>query len=109
MLWGKSGLQNDRLLRAAGPGDIWLHAQRTPGGHVLIRSQGADGTVPDSVLMAAAQHAASLSKRYRDARVAVDYTKARHVRRIKGTPPGYVHYTQQRTLNVAPTPLRGRG
>jgi len=109
VLWGKSGLQNDRLLRAAGPDDIWLHAQRTPGGHVLIRSQGADGTVPDNVLMAAAQHAASLSKRYRDARVAVDYTQARHVRRIKGTPPGYVHYTQQRTLNVAPTPLRSRG
>lgn len=109
VLWGKSGLQNDRLLRAAGPDDIWLHAQRTPGGHVLIRSQGTDGTVPDSVLMAAAQHAASLSKRYRDSRVSVDYTHARHVRRIKGTPPGYVHYTQQRTLNVAPTPLRGRG
>lgn len=108
VLWGKSGLQNDRLLRLAGPEDIWLHAQKTPGGHVLIRTSGSEGRVPESVLTAAAQHAASLSKRHLDSRVAVDYTQAKHVRRIKGTPPGYVHYTHQRTLNVEPVPLCSR-
>ncbi len=102
ILWGKSGLQNDKLLRAAGPDDIWLHTRKTPGGHVLIRSQGRPDEVPEAVLVAAARHAAWLSKRRADTRVAVDYAPARHVRRLKGTPPGYVHYTNHKTVMVQP-------
>jgi len=102
LLWGKSGLQNDQLLRMANPEDTWLHTKKTPGGHVLIRSEGRAKQVPDNVLLQAAQHAAWLSKRRLDAKVEVDYTLAKYVHRLKGTPPGYVHYTNQKTLSVRP-------
>ncbi len=108
IMWGKSGLQNDELLRKAGPDDMWFHTRNTPGGHVLIRHQGAPELIPDEAILAAAQHAASLSKRRNDTRVPVDHTQARYVRRLKGTPPGYVHYTHQKTLNVRPVELRAQ-
>ncbi len=105
ILWGKSGLQNDKLLHLARAEDIWLHTRKTPGGHVLIRTHNQPEQVPEDVLLAAAQHAASLSKRRLDSAVAVDYALAKYVRRLKGTPPGYVHYTNQKTLHVAPARL----
>ncbi len=107
ILWGKSGLQNDKLLRLARADDIWLHTRKTPGGHVLIRTHNRPEQVPQEVLLAAAQHAAWLSKRRLDSAVAVDYALAKYVRRLKGTPPGYVHYTDHKTLHVAPAGING--
>ena len=105
IMWGKSGMQNDELLRAARPDDIWLHTRKTPGGHVIIRTDGRAADVPEEVLLRAAQQAAWLSKRRNDSSVAIDYTLARYVRRLKGTPPGYVHYTKQKTVFVEPAEL----
>ncbi len=102
IMWGTSGLQNDKLLRLATPEDIWLHTRKTPGGHVLIRTNGQPDHIPDEVVVAAAAHAARLSKRRTDTRVAVDYALIKHVRRLKGTPPGYVHYTTHKTVHVDP-------
>ncbi len=107
ILWGKSGLQNDRLLHLARPTDIWLHTRKTPGGHVLIRTSDRPEQVPEEVLIAAAGHAAWLSKRRLDTAVAVDYALAKYVRRLKGTPPGYVHYTNHKTLHVTPVRVNG--
>lgn len=105
LLWGKSGLQNDELLRRANPEDIWLHVKDAPGGHVLIRTDGRPDDVPEEQLRRAAAHAAWLSKQRADTATEVDYTTAKHVRRLKGTPPGYVHYTHQKTLRVQPRPI----
>jgi len=105
IIWGKSGMQNDELLRAARPDDIWLHTRKTPGGHVMIRVNNKSEHVPEEVLLAAAGQAAWLSKRRNDSSVPVDYTQARYVRRLKGTPPGYVHYTKQKTVFVQPAHL----
>lgn len=103
VLVGQSRRGNDQVtFREARPHDLWLHARGVPGAHVVIRAPGP--SVPEHVLQAAAALAAASSAARHAATVAVDYTQRRHVRRIKGAPPGLVTYRQERTLHVAPNP-----
>ena len=103
VLVGRSSRGNDQVtFREARPHDIWLHARGVPGAHVVIRAPGP--SVPEHVLRAAAALAAGASAARSAASVAVDYTQRRHVRRIKGAPPGLVTYRQERTLHVPPSP-----
>ncbi len=103
VLVGQSRRGNDQVtFREARPHDLWLHARGVPGAHVVIRASGS--SVPDHVLQAAAALAAAASAARHAASVAVDYTQRRHVRRIKGAPPGLVTYRQERTLHVTPAP-----
>jgi len=37
VVYGKTGQQNDEVIRQASSDDIWLHVQRGPGGHVIIK------------------------------------------------------------------------
>lgn len=99
VLVGQSRRGNDQVtFREARPHDLWLHARGVPGAHVVIRAPGP--SVPERVLQAAAALAAGASAARHAASVAVDYTQRRHVRRIKGAPPGLVTYRQERTLHV---------
>lgn len=83
--------------------DLWLHARGIPGAHVVIKRAGGQ-EIPEAVVQRAAQLAAYHSSARDDARVAVDVTEVRHVRRIKGGSPGQVLYTHERTLHVEPEP-----
>lgn len=100
-IWvGRNNRQNERLtLRTARPHDLWFHAQRIPGSHVILR---ADGPVSDQVLREAAVLAAYYSKARESANVPVDYVERRHVRKPAGGPLGYVIYDHQKTLYVTP-------
>ena len=80
--------------------DLWLHARGIPGAHVVIKQAGRE--VPEAVVQRAAQLAACYSSARHDARIAVDVTEVRRVRRIKGGAPGQVVYTHERTLRVEP-------
>lgn len=95
---GRNSLQNEALLKAAQPEDIWLHAKDVPGSHVLIHSQ--TRPVPESSLFQAAQLAAYYSKA-RGQQVQVDYTKRKLVRKISGGAPGQVHYSGEKGLLVS--------
>ncbi len=102
ILYGRSNLQNEYLLRhLAAPQDIWLHAQSAPGAHVIIKRPDR-GEVPRSTLVAAARIAARNSDLRHDSQVPVDYTERRHVRKPKGTRPGFVHYADYKTIVVRP-------
>ena len=92
---GKNSLQNDRLTGAARGGETWLHAKDMPGSHVIIRTE---GEVPPTTLKQAAQLAAWYSKGQRSSSVPVDYTLRKYVKKPGGVPPGFVHYTNQRTV-----------
>ncbi len=99
ILVGRSNLQNERLLRSAGPDDWWLHTKDIPGSHVLIKG----GDEPDApTLEMAAQLAAYYSQARQGSKVPVDYTRRRHVKKPSGSPPGFVIYTEQRTVLVEP-------
>ncbi|MBC7220075.1 DUF814 domain-containing protein [Candidatus Bipolaricaulota bacterium] len=98
ILIGRSGEENDQLVRAARPDDVWLHARGVPGAHVLIRTDGRP--VPREVLVRAAELAAWHSRGRGERKVAVSYTEARYVRKPKGVPPGMVTLLREEVLVV---------
>ena len=101
ILVGRNSRQNDDLtFRQATSADWWFHARGVPGSHVIVR--GAGDELPRATVRRAAELAAYFSRARRDASVVVDYTQRRHVRRIPGAAPGLVHYSQERSIRVAP-------
>lgn len=106
VLVGTSASMNDRLtFKLAAPQDIWMHARGQPGAHVVVRAR---GRAPDeSTLQLAADLAARFSRGRGSTSVPVDYTEARHVRKIRGAPPGLVRYVHERTLLGRPERAEG--
>jgi len=101
ILAGKNNAQNDRLtLKTASKSDVWLHAQKTHGAHVIISCGGA---APDeATLNEAAAIAAYYSAARESGKVAVDYTLVKNVKKPPGSRPGMVVYTDQKTIIASP-------
>ncbi|RME47009.1 MAG: DUF814 domain-containing protein, partial [Caldilineae bacterium] len=98
---GRNALQNHRLtFGRAAPDDVWLHARGVPGAHVVIAA--APGDPPPAVIEWAAGLAAYFSRARHEARVTVSYTRKKHVRPVKGAPPGIVSLRHEETITVAP-------
>jgi len=98
ILVGKNNLQNDKLTFSADLNEIWLHAKDMPGSHVIIVGEDPD----DETIVYAAKLAAAYSKGANSSNVPVDYTKRRFVKKPSGSKPGFVIYTNQKTLYVTP-------
>jgi predicted ribosome quality control (RQC) complex YloA/Tae2 family protein len=94
---GRSPRENVEVtFRLARPDDLWFHARGIPGSHVVL--QPPPGGAPDeSDLGAAADLAARHSRARSAARVEVDYTERKYVRRRRDAAPGLVWYTNART------------
>ncbi|HUS81039.1 MAG TPA: NFACT RNA binding domain-containing protein [Armatimonadota bacterium] len=101
LLYGKSGLENDDVLRAARADDLWFHVKGGPGSHVVLRTNGRPDDVPETSVYEAAQLAARLSGRRREARVEVDMAPAADVRKPRGGRPGLAYYHATRTIPVS--------
>ena len=98
---GRNALQNERVTwKLAQPEDTWLHAQRVPGSHVVIKTDGRE--VPQRTLEQAAAWAAYHSKAQNDTKVSVIYTQRRHLRRFKGARPGQVRVLQSQAITIKP-------
>ncbi len=98
---GRNALDNHRLtFSRANPQDLWLHARGVPGAHVVVST--APGKPPRSTLLWAAGIAAWFSKARGEKQVEVSYTLKKHVRAIKGAPPGMVTLRQEKTVRVLP-------
>ena len=101
ILAGRNNRQNEQIsLKLAGKSDVWLHAQKVPGSHVLILCGPA--ALDDTTLYEAAVIAAYHSAARNAGRVAVDYTRARNVRRQPDGKTGMVFYQEYQTLSVQP-------
>jgi predicted ribosome quality control (RQC) complex YloA/Tae2 family protein len=101
ILIGKNNFQNDRLTqKTAQAKDIWLHTKDIPGSHVIIRTDSGEPT--EETLHLAAQFAAHFSKAENSSNIPVDYTQKRFVKKPNGAKPGFVIYTNQKTLFVSP-------
>ncbi len=101
VLVGKNALQNAHLtFDRATPDDLWLHARRVPGAHVIIPT--AQGLPSEEDVFWAAHVAAYYSRARHDTSVEVDVTLKKYVRAIKGAAPGLVTYRNESTLRVAP-------
>lgn len=94
---GRSPTENAELtFRIARPDDLWFHARGIPGAHVVL--QAAPGAGPDEADLAFAADLAARHSRARNAaRVEVDFTERKHVRKQRSAVPGLVWYTNART------------
>lgn len=100
VLVGRNATQNHALtFGQARPDDIWLHARGVPGSHVVISSP---DDPPKSTIEWAASIAAFYSKAKKAGRAVVSYTRKKHVRPIKGAPPGLVRLRNESTIQVRP-------
>ncbi len=102
ILVGKNNSQNDRLtLKDADKRDLWLHAQKLHGSHVILKT---GGEPPDEQsLTEAAMLAAWFSQGKESGQVPVDYTPVKVVKKPAGAKPGYVIYNTYRTVYVTPS------
>jgi predicted ribosome quality control (RQC) complex YloA/Tae2 family protein len=106
ILVGRGAAENDALtLRHARGNDAWLHARGIAGAHVVVRV--AKGQAPDQETLLDAAH---LAVHFSDARGAptcdVAWTRARFVRKPKGSAPGAVTYSQERVIPLRVEPAR---
>lgn len=102
ILVGRSPSENAELtFRVARPNDLWFHARGTPGAHVIL-ARDDRSEPPDEDVALAASLAAGHSKAQKSAKVTVDYTTRKHVRKQPDAPPGLVFYTNARSVTVAP-------
>ena len=101
VLVGRNNIQNDKLTFKTGrKGDIWLHAQKCPGSHVLLVADGGD--VPDDAIVEAAEIAAYYSSAKDGTVVTVDYTDVKNIKKPNGAKPGFVVYYTYYSVNVKP-------
>ncbi len=101
ILVGRSNTQNDELtLRRADKRDLWFHAQKIHGSHVILCTA---GLAPDEQSVAeAAMLAAYFSQARQSDNVPVDYTPVRYVKKPAGARPGMVVYDSCRTIYTTP-------
>lgn len=104
---GRNNQQNDQLThRFARGDDLWLHTQKIPGSHVIVKTQG--GTVSEQALGQAVLLAAWYSKAQGSSSIPVDYALRKYVKKPSGAKPGFVIYTNQQTAYVTPEAVQIR-
>ena len=104
--WGKNSRTNDYVSsRLTGAADIWLHAHRMPGCHLVLKCEGQVGNVSEEDILYAASFAAGYSKGRDAGKVEVIVAQGRDVKKPKGSRPGLVTVDAYRTVVVAPKRL----
>ena len=100
---GKNNRQNEELtFRLARKDDLWLHAQKVHGSHVIIACAGQP--VPDDTVTQAAQLAAHYAETAGGQNIPVDVTPVKQVKKPPNAKPGMVIYHTYRTVIVNPYP-----
>lgn len=101
---GRNNYQNEAVsFRLADGGDLWFHAKNVPGSHVIVKTGGASlESLPDSLFEEAASLAAYFSSQRQSAKVDVDYTLRKNLRKVPNSAPGFVIYHTNYSMTVAP-------
>ena len=98
---GRNNRQNDELtFRLARKDDIWCHASKVHGSHVIISCGGTKP--PDDTITQAAQLAAYYSETTAGQNIPVDVTPVKQVKKLPGAKPGMVIYHTYRTVIANP-------
>ena len=98
---GRNNRQNDELtFKLARKDDIWLHASKVHGSHVIISCGGT--TPPDDTVPQAEQLAAFYSETTAGQNIPVDVTPVKQVKKVPSAKPGMVIYHSYRTVIVNP-------
>ena len=99
VLVGKNNIQNDYLTtKLANKEDIWFHVKDFHGSHVILRTE---NKIPSQeILNKCAKLAKEHSKASDSPNIAVDYTLIKNVKKVSGSKPGMVIYTNNKTVIV---------
>ena len=101
ILVGRNNLQNDKLtLHTARGKDLWFHTKNAPGSHTVVMSEGRE--IPDTTKNEAAMLAVAHSSQAASAKVAVDYTEVKNIRKTSDLAPGMVLYEHYETAYITP-------
>ena len=96
---GKNNLQNDYVTtKLAEKNDYWFHVKNAAGSHVLMKCNGEEP--PAESFTECAVIALYYSSEHEKPQAAVDYTKARYVKKPSGSKPGFVIYEKNYTAYV---------
>ena len=98
---GRNNRQNDELtFQMARKDDLWLHASKVHGSHVIIACGGT--TPPDDTITQAAQLAAHYAETAGGQNIPVDVVAVKLVKKTPDRKPGMVIYHSHRTVIANP-------
>lgn len=101
ILIGRNNVQNDKLtMKTARGKDLWFHVKNAPGSHVVVMSEGRD--IPVQTQNEAAMLAAYYSSYSGQAKVEVDYTFVKNIKKTNDLKPGMVIYDTYNTAYISP-------
>ncbi len=102
VLVGRNNAENDYLThRLAKPEDLWFHAHRVSGSHVILKGKGKSAPSKRAIQEAAAI-AAYFSKGRTSSSVPVIYTQKKFVHRPRGTRPGTATFAREKLIMARP-------
>lgn len=100
---GKNNKQNEHIIsKIAHSNDIWLHTHNIPGSHVLVKIPGEIREISDNALFEAANIAAYYSQAKDSVKIPVIYTKRKYLKKPPGSKPGYITYSNEKTVFITP-------
>ena len=100
ILVGRNNKENDYLTcKFANKNDLWFHTKDIHGSHVILKVN-PNQTVPEEILFEVAKISVKHSKGASSSNVPVDYCKVSFVKKPNGSKPGYVIYSNNKTLYV---------
>ncbi len=97
---GRNNTENDKLTATARADSIWLHAKEHHSTHVVIEKNGKE--IPDAVIIKAAEITAYYSKGRDSGKCEVVYALKKNVKKPPRSKPGFVTYTDYRSVMVEP-------
>ena len=97
---GRNNLENDKITFTAKQEDVWLHAKDYHSSHAIIETNGK--AVLDDVLLVAAEICAYHSKGRDGGKTEIVYTPKKFVKKPSKSKPGFVTYTNFKSLMVEP-------
>ncbi|WP_042851287.1 NFACT RNA binding domain-containing protein [Prochlorococcus sp. MIT 0604] len=99
---GRNMRQNDLIsFKFSKKGDLWFHAQESPGSHVVLKSSSQEASEQD--LQIAADLAALFSKAKRNIKVPINLVKIKDLQKIKKGGPGCVSFKNGEIIWGNPT------
>ena len=102
MYVGKNNFQNEELtFKFANGKDMWFHAKKMAGSHVIVKLEGA-AELPDRTYEEAARLAAHYSRGKNAPKVEVDYTERRNLKKPPQAKPGFVIYHTNYSMSIEP-------
>lgn len=100
ILVGRNNVENDYLTcKYAKKSDIWFHTKDTHGSHVILKTN-SNEIIPDEIIFETAKIAVNHSKAKNSSHTPVDYCRVAFVKKPSGSKPGFVIYSNNKTVYV---------